>query len=307
MNLVSVIIPAYNRAECIERALKSALNQTYKHMEILIIDDASTDKTRDIVRDYQSRDSRIQLLCLSENRGAGAARNLGMQAARGEYVAFLDSDDEWLPDKLILQVERMNAETQEIGVCLCGATIIKNGDVARPVTYFPNEGWEHDTFRKFVTGKIMFLTPTILFRRSCLELSGLMVPAMRRNQDGEFFLRLFSHYGLAVIPKPFAIIHAFISPKYTHYDALSVSLPFRLRHRQLIRERLGLRVSILYACIMRTNLLQAAIRERRWHDAWRDFCLRIQEFPIFYPKEVISIFKALLGGLIRRGQFRGRS
>lgn len=299
MAKVSAIIPAYNRAHCIERAIKSVQDQTFKDMEILVCDDASTDATRDIVRTYQAKDSRIILLCLLENQGAGAARNLGMQAAKGEYIAFFDSDDEWLPEKLARQVERMDAEPPEIGACFCGGTIIKNGNTARPVAYVPDKEWEHDTFRQFVTEQIPFLTPTILFRRCCLEKSGLMVPEMRRNQDAEFLLRLFSHYGLAVIPEPYAVLHLVVSSRQKHYDALCAALPYHMRHYDLILKEFGYWAAVSYACMHRTNLLAAGIAERRWSEASRAFRQRLREFPLLFPRDVKMILKALTRAAVR--------
>jgi glycosyltransferase involved in cell wall biosynthesis len=263
-------------------------------MEILVCDDASTDATRDIVRSYQARDSRVKLLCFAKNKGAGAARNLGMVEARGKYIAFLDSDDEWLPEKLTRQVERMDAEPPEIGVCFCGGTIIKNNKKDHPVAYVPNKNWEHNTFKKFATGQINFLTPTILFRRSCLEKSGLMVPEMRRNEDVEFLLRLFCHYGLAVIPETYVVCHLVVSLKNKHYDALTVALPHHLQNHKMIRSRLGYWPAKLYTCNLQMDLLQAAIRERRWHKICNHFGLRLREFPLLFPKEFIKILKSFL-------------
>lgn len=282
------------------RALKSAQGQTLEDIEILVCDDASTDATRAIVWNYQADDSRIQLLCLSENQGAGAARNLGMKAATGEYIAFLDSDDEWLPEKLARQVERMNAEPPEVGVCFCGATIIKNGKSDRSVEYVPNKVWEHDIFRKFVMGHIMFLTPTVLFRRTCLEKTGFMVPEMRRNQDGEFLLRLFSHYSLFVIPESYSIIHLSVSSKNKYYDSIKVALPYRLRHSGMIRDKLGYWPAKYYACRQQTNLLQAAIRERRWLEAFCELRLRFIICPFLFRREIDILLKAILFSMSKR-------
>jgi len=97
---ISVIIPSYNRANTIGRAIQSALSQSYQDFEIIVIDDGSTDHTEEVIRSFQ--DSRIRYIRHNRNRGGSAARNTGIHAARGEYIAFLDSDDEWLPQKLEL-------------------------------------------------------------------------------------------------------------------------------------------------------------------------------------------------------------
>src|SRR5438093_4604419 len=95
--LVTVIVPAYNAAATSARALESALAQTYRQIEVIVIDDASNDATSEIVAAY--RDERIRLLRLPRNQGESGAMNEGIANARGEYVAFLDADDEWLPTK----------------------------------------------------------------------------------------------------------------------------------------------------------------------------------------------------------------
>lgn len=292
MPKVSVIIPAYNRAHCIQRAIQSVQSQTYKDLEIIVIDDGSTDNTGEIVKSIP--DDRIRYICCETNRGAGAARNEGMKTAKGSYIAFLDSDDEWLPEKLARQVESMDSKPSEIGICFCGAHIIKNGNTHNSVAYVPDRRWEHAAFKKFVMGHIMFLTPTILFRRLCLEKSGLMVPEMRRNQDGEFLLRLLCHFGLAVIPEPYVVVHLVVSSSKKVYGEINTALPYRLRHYEMIRSKLGYWPALRYKCLLRLNLLCAAIRERRWREMRRDFWLRFREFPLLFPGEVKMILIALI-------------
>lgn len=104
---VSVVIATYNSAPFIMRALHSALNQNYADMEIIIADDASTDNTCVLVN--QLADSRVKLICLPMHRGQAAARNAAIRAATGRYIAFLDSDDYWLSDKLTVQIREMKA------------------------------------------------------------------------------------------------------------------------------------------------------------------------------------------------------
>jgi len=89
---VSIIIPTYNSAEFIERSLESALNQTLKDIEVIVIDDHSTDKTLEIIKKYE-KDTRLKIISLNQNQGAGAARNLGIELAVGEFIGFIDSDD----------------------------------------------------------------------------------------------------------------------------------------------------------------------------------------------------------------------
>jgi len=102
MKKVSVIIPTFNREKTIERAVLSVLNQTYENLECLVIDDGSSDRTRDILHSID--DSRLKIYFLEKNSGVSAARNFGVRQSRGDWVALLDSDDEWLPNKLEIQL-----------------------------------------------------------------------------------------------------------------------------------------------------------------------------------------------------------
>jgi len=102
-NLISVIIPAYNAAKYIKNTVESVLKQTYQNFEIIIVDDASSDNTVEVVNSI--KDERIKLIRHARNQGPGAARNTALDAAKGEYVTFLDSDDEWLPQRLEKMLE----------------------------------------------------------------------------------------------------------------------------------------------------------------------------------------------------------
>lgn len=104
---VSIIMPAYNSAGFIEESIRSVLSQTYTDWELFVIDDASTDNTAAIVKDLFLKDRRIKFLQLNENQGTGAARNKGTEAATGTFIAFLDADDLWIPEKLEIQVKFM--------------------------------------------------------------------------------------------------------------------------------------------------------------------------------------------------------
>lgn len=102
--VISVIMPAFNSSKYIHEAINSVLSQTYSNWELIVIDDCSTDGTVDIVREYMHDKSNIRILCLSENKGPGYCRNYGIKHAKGEYIAFLDSDDIWKATKLERQI-----------------------------------------------------------------------------------------------------------------------------------------------------------------------------------------------------------
>ena len=102
--LISVIMPVYNAAGTLHRALRSVLRQTLTDFELILVDDCSTDESADILRSYQALDNRVRIFSTTKNSGPGVARNVGLKNARGRYIAFLDSDDFWMRNKLERQV-----------------------------------------------------------------------------------------------------------------------------------------------------------------------------------------------------------
>lgn len=111
--LVSIITPAYNCQDVLHEAIESVRNQSYANWEHIIIDDCSKDGTREVIAEYASEDSRVRPIYSSINTGVASARNMGIAAARGKYIAFLDSDDLWKPDKLKKQIGYMEQEGLE--------------------------------------------------------------------------------------------------------------------------------------------------------------------------------------------------
>ena len=109
MPLVSVVIAAHNAAPYVASTLASACAQTYRALEVVVVNDGSTDSTADVVCGFAEADSRIRLLC-QENKGVASARNLGIEAARGAFIAPLDADDVWYADKIARQLEVMLAD-----------------------------------------------------------------------------------------------------------------------------------------------------------------------------------------------------
>ncbi|WP_101773103.1 glycosyltransferase family 2 protein [Peptostreptococcus faecalis] len=112
-NLVSVIVPVYNAEEYLAETLDSILGQTYENIEILCIDDMSTDRSRDMLKEYASKSSKVVPILLEKNGGVSNARNIGIEKSRGRFIAFLDSDDVWLPEKIEKQINFMRENNYE--------------------------------------------------------------------------------------------------------------------------------------------------------------------------------------------------
>ncbi len=114
--LVSIVMPAFNAAASISESIDSVLGQTYRDWELIIINDCSCDATADIVRGYREKDSRIVILTNGENQGVSSTRNRGVREAKGDWIAFLDSDDLWTPDKLERQMRLVQGEQANGGM-----------------------------------------------------------------------------------------------------------------------------------------------------------------------------------------------
>jgi glycosyltransferase involved in cell wall biosynthesis len=188
--LVSVIVPTYNRAKTIKRSIDSVLQQTYTNFELIIVDDGSTDDTEGIVRNIN--DQRIQYIKCTKNGGANKARNIGIKASQGTFIAFQDSDDDWYPDKLEKQVEIMQKVLPSVGVVYSGYFRIMNDSS----TYIPPDTigqLEGDVSSELLKHNFVG-TPTMLIRKECFEKVGLFDEQLPRFQDWELSIRLSKHY-----------------------------------------------------------------------------------------------------------------
>lgn len=140
MNLVSIVTPSYKSSEFIVQTIESVLVQTYENWELLIIDDCSPDNSNIIIEEFQKQDNRIRLIKLEKNSGPANARNEGIKQAKGRYIAFLDSDDIWLPQKLEKQIRFMNENNLSLTYSAY-ETIDENGNyintrnIKRNITY----------------------------------------------------------------------------------------------------------------------------------------------------------------------------
>ena len=164
MQKVSIVIPTHNRAHLIRRAIGSVLNQIYQDFEIIIVDDASTDNTREVVESLN--DQRIRYIRHENKRGAAAARNTGITSASGKYIAFQDSDDKWLPEKLGRQVEILESSPSEVGVVHTKfSRIIDNEKVY--ITWTTINTQETDIHKKLLKGNFIG-TPTNIWNKQDL-------------------------------------------------------------------------------------------------------------------------------------------
>lgn len=193
--LVSVIIPSYNRAAFICRAVESALSQTYSHLEVIVVDDGSKDNTKDALKPFLSKIKYIY----QENRGNAAARNKGLENARGKYVAFLDSDDSWLNDKVARQTAFLEEHADHAFVYCGNYFIDENGQNVG--TRLLQKGEEQTFDNLFIKNRILSLS-LVLVRKSALDEVGWLDERLRQSPDYDLYLKLAKKYPYGCIDEP---------------------------------------------------------------------------------------------------------
>ncbi len=196
--LVSVIIPTYNRGYCIENAIRSVLKQDYENMEILIVDDGSADDTQAVVQSIE--DTRIHYYKNPCNKGAAASRNVGIQLAQGKYIAFQDSDDEWLEGKLRQQVELL--ECSDYGmVYSCFEREFPDGRVEK----VPREAIQQEAKQGYIYPYLLaesfISTQTMLVRKEILEQLQGFDEALKSYEDYDLAIRIARECQVAFIDK----------------------------------------------------------------------------------------------------------
>lgn len=196
--LVSVIMPTYNRAYIILRAVKSVLRQTYREWELLIIDDGSVDETEAVISGQ--KDERIRYLKLKKNMGACYARNQGLASVKGEYIAFLDSDNVWEKNYLEERLAALKKAPRNVGGVFGYTRMIRNH---KTLSVFPSENLgkkiAQSRTNTFLIKQMLFDnvidTNTIVLRRGCAEKVSGFCEELRRLQDWEYFFRILYESG----------------------------------------------------------------------------------------------------------------
>ena len=198
MPRVSVIIPTHNRATLVARAVRSALAQTYSDLEVLVVDDASTDDTREML--LRIGDARVRYLRHDTNRGVSAARNTALAHLSGELVAFLDDDDEWLPEKLRLQMELVDKVDGRVGLISCGHYDVDHATAQiRKVILPDHRGW---VLERLLRQGHYSHTSTVVARAECFARVGLFDRVYRYGEDYDMWLRIARDYQADFVREP---------------------------------------------------------------------------------------------------------
>ena len=228
MPKVSVIIPTHNRSQLLSSAISSVRDQTFKDWEIVVVDDHSTDDTFEVVESFS--DERIKYLKNKGKNGPSIARNLAISVASGEYIAFLDDDDEWLPYKLEKQIGILDICTEKV----CGI-YSKPQLIDRMTGNIIRGDSGADTLKGNLLSQLIIKNPihtcTLVVRKACFDKVGVFDETMRYMEDRDLWIRLSMHWEIEYIDEPLTIAY------YHGKEHLSTNLEGQTQGREIILQR----------------------------------------------------------------------
>jgi glycosyltransferase involved in cell wall biosynthesis len=197
--LVSIIIPTYKGSENIKRAVDSALSQTYEQVEVYVVDDNGSGSKEQIETENELKcyeeDDRVHYIPHEKNINGSAARNTGIKASKGEYIAFLDDDDEFVSNNIQSHMDRFKQVTDDYAMTYCGMELYAPNKAVQTIMP-PVEG---DVLFDFLCGKIRIGSSLIVVKRHAVEEIGGFDESFRRHQDWEFIVRILENYKIAKV------------------------------------------------------------------------------------------------------------
>lgn len=275
----SVVIPVYNGCKFVARAIQSVLAQTRPADEIIVIDDGSTDNTVDIVHTFGSK---VRLITQS-NSGVSVARNTGIAAATSDWIAFLDADDEWLPDKLHCQEQFLKQHRQ----VEWAYTNFKPSVAHRPAVHpdLPDNERRLQVFDDYLNAYCSGFyawTGTVIIHRSVFDTVGFFEPGMKRAQDNDLWFRIAYQFPqVGYVPQPLAVYHLDTPDSSTKInDSVDYMIDLVERHRTLSRK--FNRADAFRPCIM--HMLQVWIRQLEKQKRSQDAFILLDRYGSFLSK-----------------------
>ena len=207
--LISCIITTYHREfEYIERALKSVLNQSYENIEVLVVDDNedNSDYCKSIINGLKNYPS-VKYYKQNGNKGACAARNLGIENSNGKFVAFLDDDDEWLPEKLSVQKDAFDNAPENTGLVFCHGYVVYDDDPSKNETYAPTNEIKYPTHSDLLYADYIGSTSHPLILKEAIVSVGMFDIRMPARQDYEMWIRISQKYKTCGVFEPLFLYH----------------------------------------------------------------------------------------------------
>jgi len=250
--LVSVIIPTYNREKLISKAINSVIKQNYSDWEIIIVDDRSTDHTKELIEEFIRSDSRIKYYINQRNKGPGGARNYGIEQASGEYIAFLDSDDEWLELHLSDCIDVLQKE--EYQVCFSLWYEYRSGVMSKSDEIGQRQNRLNEAIRDLslrVEGKYVFFNDkfyeynllkqvycyhvnTLVLKKSVLKTTGVFNEELFASEDMDFVYRLLYYCKSCLIRDYSFIYHEGTDNIYSFMDRTNVDMQMIVQNDDIV-------------------------------------------------------------------------
>lgn len=285
---VSVIIPTHNRASLLSRAIHSVLGQTYTYLECIVVDDASTDDIEQVVKQF--KDERLVYLRHETNRQTSAARNTGIAYAKGELIAFLDDDDEWLPTKLEKQVPFIQSLQTNVAMVYCW------------MDYYDDKGRlvqeHHPMYRGYVFPHVLDRQriggcPTLLVRRAVIENVGGFDESLPRGNDGDFIRRICLEYEVDFVPEVLVKVHVGHGHKQiTRYDEQGIRNAIKGHYTKLIKFRDQLQKYPKQAANIYASIAHHYSQLDDWQNSLVFYWKALRTFP-FSAKVYVSLLRSL--------------
>jgi glycosyltransferase involved in cell wall biosynthesis len=255
--LVSVILPTHNRTKFLRHAIKSVLAQTERNIELIVVDDASTDETNVVLNQLACIDTRIKILRNPESLGGGGARNVGIAASSGEWVAFLDDDDEWVATKLRTQLDELTANSATVA-CSCSYKLYYSSGSSKVV-----DPPENITLNQLLRGNYLGGASMCMCSREALLGIGGFDEKFRSGQDWDFWVRLRQAGDIVVCKEPLV--------EYRNHDGVRISnnmdaqymgaRRFYFKHRKIMDESLQ-KFNVSYNCFIMSRQTKRRLSSR---------------------------------------------
>ncbi|WP_172461092.1 glycosyltransferase family 2 protein [Priestia endophytica] len=290
-NLVSVIIPTYKRPfEVLVKAIDSVLKQTHSNFELIIVDDSPEgDQNRiEIEKKITTiSDNRVKYIKHAYNQGACKARNTGIEVAKGEYIAFLDDDDTWLPNKLELQLDKFSDKS--VGLVYCDAYIVtlkENKEVKRVTREKRKSGFMYE---ELILDNFIGSTSFVMLRKDVLDEVGLFDVKLKSAQDYELWLRISNKYKIDCVELPLVTY-------YIHEgERISTNVDYKIQGFERLNDlnMKYLEKNPKALCVRRLNVVPFYSTKYGWKIALLKWFKAVKEYP-FYIKSVKYLLKIFI-------------